>query len=101
MGVYRLDCLGRGDSFGGLILEAEQPEDRAAIYELAYLEGIRVLEGQARTLEQLRVRVAAVLATATTASAFLVGIVAKANGTDKDGWYWSACAWPWRRMSPS
>ncbi len=66
----------------------ESPDDRPAIYMLAYDEGIRVLEDQARTLEQLRVRMALLLGTATTASAFLAGVVAKAHQDDQDAWYW-------------
>jgi hypothetical protein len=59
-------------------------EERAAIYELAYREGIRVLEDQERTLDQLRVRMVAILGTATTVTAFLAGIVVKAQGKDRD-----------------
>lgn len=59
-------------------------EEQAAIYELAYREGIRVLEEQVRTLDQLRVRMVAILGTATTVTAFLAGIVAKAQGKDRD-----------------
>jgi hypothetical protein len=63
--------------------------DQAAIYELAYSEGIRVLDEQAATREQLRLRIAAVLTTATTGTAFLVGVVAKAASSDQDGIYWA------------
>ncbi len=59
-------------------------ENQAAIYELAYREGIRVLEDQVRTLEQLRVRMVAILGTTTTVTAFLAGIVLKAQGKDRD-----------------
>ena len=67
-------------------------DDRADIYALAYDEGIRVLEGQARTLEQTRLRIAAVLTIATTSSAFAGGIVAKAAADDQDAVYWIGVA---------
>lgn len=67
-------------------------DDQAAIYELAFKEGIRVLDEQAATREQLRVRIAAILATATTGTAFLVGVVARAKTPDQDWLYWSGVA---------
>ncbi|HEV7720967.1 MAG TPA: hypothetical protein VGO60_06770, partial [Iamia sp.] len=64
-------------------------DDQAAIYELAYREGIRVLDEQAVTREQLRVRITAVLTTATAGTAFLVGVVADAASRDQDWLYWA------------
>lgn len=73
---------------GRRIIAMESADDRAAIYALAYDEGIRVLEDQARTLEQMRVRMMTLLGTATAASAFLVGFVLKAKPVAREGLYW-------------
>lgn len=67
-------------------------EAQADLYELAYDEGIRGMEMQSASLDQLRVRMTWVLGTATTASAFLVGVVAKAGDADKDLVYWVGVA---------
>lgn len=66
-----------------------QPTDaQADLYELAYDEGIRGMEIQSASLDQLRVRMTWVLGTATTATAFLGGVVAKAGKADKDLVFW-------------
>lgn len=60
------------------------PDDRDAIYKLAYDEGTRVIGDQVGALEKTRNLVAAIIGTATTATAFLVGIVVRADGNERD-----------------
>lgn len=82
----RIEC-----TFPPMVTPASDDE-AGAIYALAYKEAVRVLEGQAVTLEQIRGRLTTVLAVATTASAFLVGVVAKANSVDQTAPYWTGVA---------
>jgi hypothetical protein len=62
--------------------------ERNEVYALAFAEGIRTLGNQAATLDQLRIRSAGVLTTATIASVFLVGIATGAYPSDQDLMYW-------------
>lgn len=62
--------------------------ERNEVYALAYAEGIRTLGNQAATLDQIRVRSAGVLTTATVASVFLVGLATGAQPSDQDLTYW-------------
>jgi hypothetical protein len=86
----------RGECMFGSLVQATlglrevmpMDDERPQLHELAYNEGLRALGDQTRTLDQIRVRVAGVLGTSTTASAFLVGIVAKAADDRQDCWYW-------------
>lgn len=63
--------------------------DQDQIYALAFAEGTRALDNQAATVDQVRVRAAGVLTTATVASVFLVGIVAQASPEEQDLLYWA------------
>lgn len=85
--------------------------DRDEIYALAFTEGTRALDNQAGTLDQVRVRSAGVLTTATVASAFLVDVVLDADMSERDCLYWvlsspgrccmRCCSCWWRRSTAS
>ena len=62
--------------------------DQAAIYELAFKEGVRALEDQARTLEQLRVRMAGLLASAVAPTVVFFEPVANARDSERDWLFW-------------
>jgi hypothetical protein len=70
----------------------EAAADQAAIYQLAYVEGIRVLEDQARTLEQNRVRMMTLLGAGTATSALLVSVIFKVKPSDQDALYYMGVA---------
>lgn len=69
-----------------------EANEQALIYALAYEEARRSVEEQGRQLDQLRLRMMAVLTSATTASAFLVGVVMHAAKADQRWWYWFGCS---------
>lgn len=64
--------------------------EAAEVYRLAYEVSVRELDGQDKSVDQVRVRVTALLALAATSGAFMVGVFSKASSADKATvWYWS------------